>query len=183
MLSVVDLDKEIPTRDGQRLRLRPIEADDDEALVEFARLCTPEDLRLRFLGAIRAELGSLSTLLTHYDHDRQVAVAAYDPAAPAGPRAILAVVRLIRAEDDAGGEVAIIVRSDLKGQGLGRALFARALEWARALGLQRVYADVLPENRVMLRLIQSFGGVAEPERRDPYSVRVWLDLETSVDPV
>ena len=47
-----EAEKDIVTRHGRRLRLRPIGPDDDDEVIEMGRRSTPEDLRLRFFSAI-----------------------------------------------------------------------------------------------------------------------------------
>ena len=170
-----EAEKDIVTIEGRRLRLRPIGPDDDDALIEMGRRSTPDDLRMRFFSLMPREPGPLISSLTHYDHDRQRAVGAYDPGAPRGPDELLGVVRLHWPLDLSGGECAIMVRSDLKGHGLGHCLMAEMLGWAVDLGLPRVDGDVLPENSSMLRLVRSCGGVILPRGRDFQTVRVTFD--------
>ena len=54
-------------------------------------------------------------------------------------------------------EYALLVRSDLNGRGLGRALMTHLIDYARADGLERLEGMVLAENRGMLDLISRFG--------------------------
>lgn len=137
---------------------------------------TPEDLRRRFLGPVRPQIGALSCLLSHVDQDRHIAVAAYDPNDAGGGAEILGVVRLIVAQDDRQGEFAIMVRSDLKGQGLGHGLMQEMLHWARERGLARVEGHVLPENKDMLRMVRTLGGRVLPTGPDFGTARVAFEL-------
>ena len=109
----------IHLREGRSLRLRPIRADDEAALVEMAQRSTPEDRRFRFLSSMRPHLGLLSSRLAHVDQARHIALAAYDPSSPRSEGEILGVVRLVLIEDGRKGDFAVMVRSDLKGQRLG----------------------------------------------------------------
>jgi acetyltransferase len=168
-------EKDIVTIEGRRLRLRPIGPDDDEAILEMARRSTPDDLRLRFFSAVRPEPGPLVTSLTHYDHGRQRAAGAYDPELPGGPAELLGVGRLNWQPDLSRGEFALMVRSDFKGHGLGHSLMSEMLGWAVDLGLPRVDGEVLPENRAMLRMVLSCGGVILPRGPDFRTVRVAFD--------
>ncbi len=170
-----EAEEDIVTVEGRRLRLRPIGPDDDEAIMEMARRSTPNDLRLRFFSAVRPEPGPLLSALTHFDHSRQRAAGAYDPGRPDGSRELLGVVRLHWRADPSVGEFAIIVRSDLKGHGLGHCLMQAMLGWAANLGLARVEGDVLPENTAMLRMVRSCGGVILPRGPDPHVVSVAFD--------
>lgn len=170
-----EAEKDIVTIEGRRLRLRPIGPDDEDALIDMARRSTPDDLRLRFFSAVRPEPGPLVTALTHYDHSRQRAAGAYDPALPRGPTELLGVGRMTWQPDLSRGEFAIMVRSDLKGHGLGHCLMSEMLGWAVDLGLPRVDGEVLPENSAMLRMVRSCGGVILPRGPDFRTVRVAFD--------
>ena len=53
--------------------------------------------------------------------------------------------------------MAIQVRSDLKGQGLGHALLEKLIRYCRARGVKTVIGQVLPENHAMLDLAHTLG--------------------------
>ncbi len=55
------------------------------------------------------------------------------------------------------GEYAILLRSDLKGRGLGWALMQMIIEYAKSEGLKAISGDVLAENTVMLAMCRSLG--------------------------
>ena len=168
--------KELSVGRGGRIRVRPIRPDDAQALVDLGLRSTPEDLRLRFFSTVRPEVGALTTLLTDFDRERQIAVAAYDPAVADGEHGLLGVVRLILSPDATHGEFAIMVRSDQAGRGLGRALMREMLGWARDRKLSRVEAEILSENKRMLRLARAFGARVLTYNRDVGTVRVAIDL-------
>jgi acetyltransferase len=170
-----EAEKDIVTIEGRRLRLRPIGPDDDDALIDMARRSTPDDLRLRFFTFVRPEPGPLVWSLTHFDHDRQQAMGAFDPVLPAGARELLGVVRLTWQPDHSRGECAVMVRSDQQGHGLGYCLMREMLGWAVDIGLARVEGDVLPENAAMLRMVRSCGGFIQPRGPDFRTIRVTFD--------
>jgi RimJ/RimL family protein N-acetyltransferase len=51
------------------------------------------------------------------------------------------------------GEYAILLRSDLKGRGLGWSLMQLIIEYAKAEGLKRISGQILQENTVMLKIL------------------------------
>jgi acetyltransferase len=55
------------------------------------------------------------------------------------------------------GEYAILVRSDLKGHGLGLKLMQMIIEYARAEGIGTIEGQVLRENTSMLTMCQQLG--------------------------
>ena len=50
------------------------------------------------------------------------------------------------------------------------------LGWARDRGLTRVRAEILSENKRMLRLARAFGAVVQPQSDDFHTVQVSIDL-------
>jgi acetyltransferase len=67
-----------------------------------------------------------------------------------------------------------LVRSRLKGHGLGWLLMQRVIDYAKEKGLRRVYGDVLAENSAMLQMSAELGFYEED--MGPDFRRVVLDL-------
>jgi acetyltransferase len=139
--------------DGTRVLMRPLRPEDAALYPDFAAHVTLEDARLRFFSAISALSDARIAELTHLDYDRAMAFIAIDEASAA----MLGVVRLHLDEDRKGGEYAVIVRSALKGHGLGWLLMQRMIEYARMIGLKRVHGQVLAENTMMLHMCAHLG--------------------------
>lgn len=57
------------------------------------------------------------------------------------------------------------VAADRRGRGIGAALLAEALRWAREVGVEKVELSVFPENRAALILYRRFGFVEEGRLR------------------
>src|SRR5262249_10507851 len=89
---------------------------------------------------------------------------------------MLGLVRLKDELDEKTAEFAILVRSRLKGHGLGWLLMRRVIDYAKEKGLRRVYGDVLVENTAMLRMCAELGFCAEDAGAGLR--RVVLDPET-----
>jgi acetyltransferase len=70
------------------------------------------------------------------------------------------MVGVVRIHSDSiyeSGEYAILLRSDLKGRGLGWALMQLIIEYAKSEGLKTISGDVLKENTVMLDMCRQLG--------------------------
>jgi len=63
-------------------------------------------------------------------------------------------------------EFAILVRSDLKGKGLGWRLMQHLIAYARAEGLQEIYGQVLATNVTMLNMCSELGFAIEAPEAD-----------------
>lgn len=171
-------DREITIAGDRHLRLRAIGPEDETALVAMGQRSTREDLRLRFFGPVRPEVGHLSSLLANVNCERDFVVGAYDVSEDGIASELLGVVRLIRV-DDCRGEFALFVRSDIQKQGLGYRLMEEMLAWARRHGIERVEGELLRENTKMLRLVKALGGVIAPQDSDFSIVRVAFALSTA----
>jgi acetyltransferase len=139
--------------DGTRVLVRPLTVDDAALYPDFARAVTIEDARLRFFAPIRELSEQRIHELTHFDSERAAAFIAIDESSSR----MLGVVRLHLDDDRTSGEYAITVRSELKGHGLGWLLMQRIIEYARAIGLARIYGSMLAENTMMLRMCAELG--------------------------
>lgn len=143
-------------RNGAAVVIRPITPDDKALLVRGMASLSPRSARLRFLAPkarlSRAELRYL-TEVDHVDHYALVAVLADDPTTLAG------VGRWVRdAQDPAAAEVAVVVGDCHQGQGLGTMLGSALADGARARGIGRFTATMLPENTAAQRLFAHISG-------------------------
>jgi len=158
--------------------LRPIRPEDEPQHREFLNRIDADDVQLRFFQARRAFAHTELARFTQIDYDREmafIATAKNDAGAPE----TLGVVRVIADPDNTSAEFAILVRSDLKGRGLGRALLARIIRYCRDRGTGRLTGEVLATNRRMLALAASLGLKAEGAARDGV-VTMSLALESDV---
>lgn len=146
------------TRGGLQLSVRPATTDDEQALMLFFEEASPQDLRFRFLSSIGTVAPALVHLLAHVDHDRTENLLAFD--ARDGRLAATAMIAADERLEDA--EVAVLVRSDLNGRGVGWAMLAHACDYAKARGLQRVHSVELVDNRLGIALEEEMGFTARP---------------------
>ncbi len=91
--------------------------------------------------------------LTQLDYARAMAFVAFDE----GSKELVGVVRLHSDSIYENGEYAILLRSELKGRGLGWALMQLIIEYAKSEGLKRLSGQVLQENSVMLNMCRELG--------------------------
>lgn len=88
---------------------------------------------------------------------------------------LLGVARL-HYEGGLDGEYAILVRSRLKGLGLGWLLMTRLIEYARTIGLRQIHGLVFAENAVMLKMCREFGFKIADDAEERAVKRVTLAL-------
>jgi RimJ/RimL family protein N-acetyltransferase len=158
--------------DGWRIFVRPIRPDDEFLIRDLLAHVSKEDLRLRFFDSIKEFSHQFIASLTELDYERAMAFVAIDEASDE----LLGVVRLHLDPTRETGEYAILLRSDLKGKGLGWALMQLIIEYARSEGLSRIHGQVLQENSVMLKMCRELGFEikTDPEDRGVYDVTLVL---------
>ena len=141
---------------GERLLLRPIRPEDAPLHRQFLARITPQDLYTRFFAAVRQLPDADIAHLTQIDYDREMAFVAVAADANGSPQ-ILAVARACGDPDNVAAEFAVLVRSDLKGQGLGTLLMEKLIRYCRERGTRELWGSVLSENTAMLHLAQRLG--------------------------
>jgi acetyltransferase len=141
---------------GRMLTLRPIRPEDEAQHLEFLGRLDPEDVRMRVFYSRRSIERSELARLTQIDYEREIAFIAVAPG-PKGAEETLGSARAVIDPDNIEAEFGIIVRSDLKGSGMGALLMNKLIETLRAHGTQRLVATVLAENRRMLALARDLG--------------------------
>jgi acetyltransferase len=165
-------EREFVLPDGRRVFARPVRPEDEDLVVEFFKHVTQEDLRLRFFAPIRDFSHAFVARLVQIDYAREMDFVAVDPE----DGAMLGAVRLHADANHEAGEYAILVRSDLKGRGLGWELMRLMLEWAEAEGLRVVEGQVLRENTTMLEICRKLGFTVRSDPNDPEIKVVTLPL-------
>jgi acetyltransferase len=130
----------------------------------------PEDIRMRIFQTRRELPHSELARLTQIDYDREMAFIAEALDAQGMPET-LGVARTVSDPDHVEAEFALLVRSDLKGAGLGTLLFDRLIEHAGSRGIERLVGIVLRENARMLKLARRMGFEFDPAEPAASGVR------------
>ena len=147
--------------DGAALRMRPIRPDDEPRLVELFHRLSPRTVYQRFFRAYDRLPDHWYHRFAHVDYRTRLALVAERQ--EAGGPLLHAVARYEPGEADGTTEIAILVEDAWQHRGLGTLLLDALLAAAEARGLRRFTADVLADNRPMLRVLTR---VAHIGRRD-----------------
>jgi acetyltransferase len=161
--------------DGTALTLRPIRPEDEAQHRAFLEKMDPEDIRMRLFYSRRSIEHSELARLTQIDYDREMAFIATRPL-PEGGEETLGAVRAICDPDNDAAEFGVMVRSDLKGRGMGWLLMDRLVRYLREHGTRRIVGTVLRENHGMLGLAKRLGFTIEAHPQDPDLRHVELPL-------
>ncbi|MFT4257264.1 MAG: bifunctional acetate--CoA ligase family protein/GNAT family N-acetyltransferase [Pseudoxanthomonas sp.] len=164
-------ERHVELDDGERMFVRPVRPEDDALFREFFTHVSDEDLRLRFFQSVKHFSHEFIARLTQLDYARSIALVALDANGD-----MLGAVRLMADANYEKGEYGILVRSDLKGQGIGWRLMTIMIEYAGWLGLREVDGQVLRENRGMLAMCRQLGFDIKPDPDDPGLMDVRLPV-------
>jgi len=137
----------------------------------FSRV-TADDLRLRFFAPVKDVGHAFIARLTQLDYARAMAFIALDELSGE----MLGGVRLHADANYQNAEYAILVRSDLKGRGIGWLLMQMVITYARSEGILRIEGQVLRENAMMLAMCAEPGFRSAQDADDPGILDVSLEL-------
>jgi acetyltransferase len=94
------------------------------------------------------------TRICYIDYDREMALVAERKHPVSGEPEILAVGRLTKVHGTNDAEVAVLVSDRFQGHGLGKELLGRLIRVGKDEKLDRLVADILPDNRDVMRVCE-----------------------------
>jgi len=147
-------------KDGTEVTIRPIRPEDEPAMVRFHETLSEQSVYYRYFHMMNLEQRVRHERLTRIcfiDYDREMALVAERHNPETGNPEILAVARMTKILWGNEAEVAIIVSDQWQGRGLGKELMARLLIIGADEKLSRLTADILPENRSIMRVCEKLG--------------------------
>lgn len=162
---------------GGTVEIRPIKPEDEPLMTEFTMGLSPDNLYLRYFHAVSA--GSLVSheqlaRLTFVDYNREMALVAVHTDPKRNRPQVIAHGQLTKLHGNNDAEFAIQVRDEYQGTGLGTELLNRLLEVANAEGIERVVAEIMPENVGMRRICTKLGFTFQ---RLPDSMNILAEIE------
>jgi acetyltransferase len=165
-------------KDGNQVTIRPIRPEDEPLMVKFHETLSDRSVYLRYFYSL-----SLSRRVEHerllricfggYDREMVLVAERTDPST--GKCRIVAVGRMNKLHSGNEAEVAILVSDQYQNLGLGNELLRRVIQIARDEKLNRVSAEMLPDN-IAMQIITEHLGFRVCASEDPTSVRAFLDL-------
>lgn len=150
-----NLEEQVIMKNGEQCLFRPILPEDEPQLQAFIAQVTKEDLYYRYFSEINEFTHDDLANMTQIDYDREMAFVAVRQTDRGAE--ILGVTRAISDPDNIDAEFAVLVRSDLKGLGLGRRLLEKLISYTRDHGIKRLNGITMPNNRGMVTLARKLG--------------------------
>ena len=165
----------LTTHTGFRFEVRRARPEDEPTVAEFFTHVTPEDLRFRFLGAVK-----------EVSHERLVAMTRSDDPhvhnflAFSTDGMLIAVATLAADPADRRGEVAICIRADRKHLGVSWELLGYIARYADDHGIETIESIESRENRAAIELEREMGFIVTTYPDDPTLVLVRRKLRAKL---
>lgn len=158
------LEESVTLKNGETCLFRPILPEDEPLLRRFIAQVTKEDLYYRYFSEINEFTHEDLANMTQIDYDREMAFVAVRE--QDGEAEIIGVTRAISDADNTDAEFSVLVRSDLKGVGLGRRLLEKMIVYTRHHGLQQLNGITMPRNQGMITLAKKLGFSVDVQLED-----------------
>ena len=161
----------LTTHTGFRFEVRGARLDDEPIVAEFFTHVTSEDLRFRFLGAVR-----------EVSHERLVAMTRSDDPhihnflAFSTDGMLISVATLASDPADRRGEVAICIRQDRKHLGVGWEFLGYIARYAEERGIETIESIESRQNRAAIEVERDMGFTVATDPDDPTLVLVQRKL-------
>ncbi len=156
-------------RDGGIAHLRPLRADDREALHRLVESTSERSAFLRVFSGGRATAHTYVDRITGPGYAGRALVALMRGR-------LMAVAEYIPGPDASDADVGILIDDSVHGHGLGTLLLEHLAVNAAASGVRELVADVLAENRPMIRVLRDLGLSVEQRYADG-QMRIRVSLE------
>ena len=179
MCNAADYDATETLENGVTVRVRAIRDDDKGRVLEAFHNLEPESIYTRFFQLKKDLTDSELRIATEVDFESAVALVA--TLEKEGAEVIIGGSRYVVLDAASGAsaaEIAFTVEEDFQGQGLASRLLRHLVYIARRKGVARFEAEVLPQNKAMLRVFAN-SGLRMTRKLDAGAVHVTLDLTPS----
>jgi RimJ/RimL family protein N-acetyltransferase len=165
----------LTTRRGRPVRVRHLTAADDELLVDLYHRLSPRSRWLRFFQHTQQASDEViwreAIRLARLPPLEHAALIAIVP--EAGIDTAVGVARLARdLEKPDIAEVAVVIRDDYQGEGLGTQLLDLLVQVALASDLRQLHAISLEENTAIQRIVRASGFPVTTDTRNGETVQV-----------
>jgi acetyltransferase len=163
-------------KNGREVLLRPIKPEDEPLWLEMFQSFSDESIRYRFFQILKDTPHEVRVRYCNIDYDREIAIVA--ELTEEDRKRILGVGRLSIEPGGKSGELAFIIGDQWQGLGLGTKIVDYTIEIAKEMGIETIYAIMLPDNYRALNLTKKMG--FKLEYLDDGTVKGILDLKEEI---
>lgn len=168
-------------RDNTNVTIRPIRPEDEPLIVQFHQTLSEQSVYFRYFHLMKLSRRVAHERLTRIcfiDYDREMALVVDYQNPETGKHEILGVGRLSKLHGVNEAEFAMLVSDPFQRQGLGTELLQKLIQIGRDEKLDRITAEIIPENRAMQRVCEKVGFRLQPTMD---VVKAEIDLQPSSD--
>ncbi len=155
-------------KNGATVFIRPVVPDDGPLLKRLFNRLSPRSVYYRFLGNLRELSEEMIYHFTHMDYREEYALAALIN--EGGRDAVIAVGRYAHVFEEGTTDLALAVRDDWQGSGLGTLLLERVINAGRKQGYTRYRSMMDPDNTAMRHILLRLGYKVRLIPREGYFV-------------
>jgi RimJ/RimL family protein N-acetyltransferase len=145
------------TRSGKNVLVRPIKPVDEDNLRAFFHNLSDQSIYLRYFRRLKSMPQKILQKTSDIDYSQDMAIVALSPP-NAYQHEIVGIAQWI--SDPRGlhvPEIALQVRDDWQGEGLGKFLFRKLMAIGKLMGFMKFKADVLANNKAMNVIFERSG--------------------------
>ncbi len=163
---------------GLTVRFRPIKPSDEDGMRRLFYRFSDQAVYYRYFTPIKAQPHNRMQEYVNVDFDQTMSIVGL--VGPPGQGEIIAEARYARARDSSWGDVAFLVDERYQGLGIATFMFQLLVRAARERCLRGFTADVLVENKAMLRVFEKGSSRAKVTmEQGVYSVTIPLDTDST----
>jgi acetyltransferase len=140
--------------------IRPIRPEDEPLMVKFHETLSEESVYHRYFSALHLEQRIAHERLTRIcfnDYDREIALVAEHKEAKTDEKKILGVGRLSKIHGLNEAEFSLLISDEWQNLGLGFELLKQLVAIGRAEKLDRIFGEILADNRAMQGICKKLG--------------------------
>lgn len=149
-------ERRVTLRDGRRVLLRPTRSTDAPALQQLFHALPPRDVYTRFFTNLGSLTDASAEHLSSVDFEHEMAFVGVTGEDWEREQVVGNSAYYVDPSTNLA-DVGYMIHPHWQGVGLGTALQERTIEYARARGVRGFTADVLMDNRAMLRVLERAG--------------------------
>jgi acetyltransferase len=142
----------VTLKDGTKVKLRPIQPEDEPQWHDLLKKCSQRSIWLRFRYLFKETTHEMATRFCFVDYDRTMAIVA--EIEKDGQRELIGVSRLLADADHGNAEYAVLVADEWQGRGLGNLLTDYCFDLCGSWGIDRVYAETTADNARMQNILR-----------------------------
>ena len=145
-------------KSGRQITIRPIRGEDEPNHLELFNRLSPESIRLRYFYSRGVPSHDELANWTQIDYEREMAFIATAPRLDGEPgNETLGVVRTTTDADNVSAEFAVVILDELQGEGLGKMLMSKMIDYCRERGTLEIMGTTMTTNQGMQMLAKRLG--------------------------